>query len=82
VLRTSGEIGKKQNDVQRTSNKIDKKRSLTLKSRERRQDLQYSKNIYVLAMHFSRNHFILRQTKALIHKALLLALRISYAPPF
>jgi len=37
-----------------------KKPSRALRSRERRQDLQYSENTYIPAMYFSRNHFVSR----------------------
>jgi hypothetical protein len=56
-------------DVRRTSSEIDKKPSLALRSREGRQDPQHLKNTYVPAIHFSRNHFVSRQTRASAHKA-------------
>jgi hypothetical protein len=51
------------------SGEIDKKPSLALRSKERRQDPQHSKNTYMPAIHFSRNHFVSKQTRALVHRA-------------
>lgn len=44
-----------------------------------RQDLYYSKNIYVPAIYFSRSYFLSRQTRVLVHRVPLLALRTSRA---
>jgi hypothetical protein len=68
-------------DVRRMSSEIDKKPSLVLRSRERRHDRQHSKNTYVPAIHFSRNNFIFRQTRASAHRAPSPAQGISPARP-
>jgi hypothetical protein len=84
VLRKQSEtkrkLIRKQNwndNALRIRGEIDKKPSLVLKSRERRQDPQYSKIIYMPAISSSQNHFVSRQIRASAYKALLLALKTS-----
>src|SRR3981189_2655597 len=55
--------------VRTKSNEIDEKQSLALRSRKRRQDAQHSKNTYVPAIRFSRNHSVSRQTRVSARRA-------------
>jgi hypothetical protein len=76
---TSGQ--NKSDDVRRTSIEIDKKPSLALRSRERRQDPLHSKNTYVPAIHVSQNRFVSRETRASAHRAPSPAPRTNPARP-
>ncbi len=69
----------KSEGVRTRNNEIDEKRSPALRSRKRRQDARHSKNTYVPAIHFSRNHSVSRQTRALVPKAPSLVRRTSGA---
>jgi DNA invertase Pin-like site-specific DNA recombinase len=70
VRRKQNEIKRKQmreqnknESVRRTSGELDSKPKI-------RHNPQRSKNTYVPAIRFSRNHFVSKQTRALVRKAL------------